>query len=108
ENVAGTIVFPALRDDPHGAFADLAHERYYADSLARILHRFYLELAAHDEPVCSHHGYALSLADNVVLVVTGDTPKNPFARAGWPDGTPGSANVVFVRANGWLVPGWFG
>ena len=30
----------------------------------------------------------LSLADNLVFTVTGDTPKNPLQRMGWPDGTP--------------------
>jgi hypothetical protein len=40
--------------------------------------------------------------------VSGDTFKNPFSRTGWADGTPGNANLLYVRSNGWLKPGWFG
>jgi hypothetical protein len=107
DNVASTILVGALRDDPHGAFDD-SSVTYHADALASILHHFYAALAANDEPACSHDGHVLSLADNVVLVVTGDTPKDPFNRYGWPDGTPGASNIVYVRSNGWLTPGWFG
>jgi hypothetical protein len=49
-----------------------------------------------------------SLADNVVMVVSGDTYKNPFERAGWSDGTPGNSNLLIVRSNGFVKPGWFG
>lgn len=108
DNVASTVVLGAFRDDPNKAFDDLPSLTYRADSIARILHHFYETLAASDEPACSHDGHVLSLAENVVLVVTGDTLKDPFERNGWPDGTPGAANVIFVRSNGWLVPGWFG
>ena len=79
-----------------------------ADGLTRILDGFYAKLAAATETSCSHAGRTLSLADNVVLVVNGDTFKNPFNRAGWGDGTVGGSNLVFVRGNGYLRPGWFG
>lgn len=43
-----------------------------------------------------------------MLIVSGDTPKNSFQRAGWPDGTVGNSNLLYVRSNGYLKPGWFG
>jgi len=105
----GTVLMPAFNDDPHGAFSGgdaLATAR--ADGLARVLDGFYAELAAHPEPKCTTVGASLSLADNVVTIVSGDTPKNFFNRNGWGDGTPGGANLIYVRGNGYLKPGWFG
>jgi len=105
--LVSTVLMPAFNDDPHGAFnsADAAAR---ADGLARVLDGFYAELATSTEPRCSNAGRPLSLADNVVLLVSGDTFKNSFNRAGWPDGTPGNSNLLFVRSNGFLKPGWFG
>jgi hypothetical protein len=69
---------------------------------------FYAELATSTESRCSNAGQPLPLADNVVLLVSGDTFKNSFNRNGWGDGTPGNSNLLFVRSNGFLKPGWFG
>ncbi len=105
--LVSTVVIPGTNDDPHSAFdGGTAPQR--ADLLTKILDGFYTELAAHSEGTCGHNGPPLSLADNVVLVVSGDTFKNPFDRAGWGDGTPGGANLLYVRSNGYLKPGWFG
>jgi hypothetical protein len=104
-----TVLMPAFNDDPHGAFADVAGTvTPRADALARVLDGFYAELAMRQEPKCSHRGAAISLADNVALVVSGDTFKNPFNSSGWSDGTPGNSNLLYVRSNGFLKPGWFG
>lgn len=108
QGLVGTVLIPGTNDDPHGAFTDVSVATASADRLTRILDGFYAELAKSNEPRCGHGGKALSLADNVVTVVSGDTPKNSFDRNGWPDGTPLNANLLYVRANGWLVPGWFG
>ena len=107
--LVSTVLMPAFNDDPHGAFAGgdaLAAAR--ADAVARVLDGFYAELARHPEPKASATGTPMKLSDNVLTLITGDTPKNSFNRNGWPDGTPGGANIVFVRANGYLKPGWFG
>ena len=107
--LVSTVLMPAFNDDPHGAFAGgdaIAAAR--ADQLARVLDGFYTELALHTEPNASANGTPLSLADNVLLLVSGDTPKNSFNRNGWSDGTVGSANLLYVRSNGFLKPGWFG
>ena len=105
----GTVLIPAIDDDPHGAFASgTTAPGQTADDLALVLDSFYAELAKHTEPSCGHRGAPLSLADNVVLIISGDTPKNSFERADWADATVGSSNFVYARTNGWLEPGWFG
>lgn len=43
-----------------------------------------------------------------MFTVTGDTPKNPLQRMGWPDGTPMNSNWLYVMGNGYLKTGWFG
>jgi len=94
-------------DDPHGAFEDgTAAGR--ADDVVGILRGFQAELASAVEPACRVDGAPVTLADNVVVVVFGDTPKDPYASIGWPDGTAGNSNWVYVRSNGFLRPGWFG
>jgi hypothetical protein len=73
-----------------------------------MLEAFYTDLLPFNELDCGNGGDFLSLADNVVMIVTGDTPKNSFMATGWPDGTPGNANWMYVRSNGFTKPGWFG
>lgn len=102
----GTVILPAFEDDPHGAF-DSSLPSEVADGLAQVLDAFYAELASIDEPSCVVDGHPIPLADNVVFVVSGDTPKNAFDRS-WPDYTPGGSNQLYVRANGFLKEGWFG
>lgn len=106
--LVGTVFVNALEDDPHGLFTDVTVAAARADGLARILDAFYAKLATADEAACGSGGARLSVADNVVLVVSGDTPKNSFTRSGWPDGTPNATNYLYVRSNGFLAPGWFG
>lgn len=105
----GTVVIPAMNDDPHGAFADTGYTTTVANDLASVLAGFYTELATSFETNCgAADGSRLSLADNVVFLVNGDTFKDPFQRNGWPDGTPGGSNLLFVRSNGFMKAGWFG
>lgn len=106
--LVATVVAPALEDDPHGAFADKALLTKRADELTHTLDSFYDALAKAVEPTCTRRRLPVSLADNVVLVITGDTPKNSFAQQGWPDASPQSSNWIFARTNGFLRPGWFG
>jgi hypothetical protein len=103
----GSVVLPAFNDDPHQLFQS-GGATARADDLASILNTFYTDLGTANEASCGHAGKAISLADNTVMVVDGDTPKNSFNNAGWPDGTPGSANLLYVRSNGYTIPGWFG
>jgi hypothetical protein len=73
-------------------------------NLGKILQAFYDDLAATPDDSCG----GASLADNIVLTIHGDTPKNPLDRSGWPDGTQGNSNWVYVMGNGMLKTGWFG
>jgi hypothetical protein len=103
----GTVIMQAVNDDPHNAFIS-GPPTQRANNLATMLDAFYSDLATSSEMTCGQGGAPLSLADNVVLIVTGDTPKNSFTASSWPDGTPGSANLMYVRSNGFTRPGWFG
>ncbi|HET9626624.1 MAG TPA: hypothetical protein VFP84_34915 [Kofleriaceae bacterium] len=105
--VVGSVVLPALGDDPHTLF-DAGGATARADDVAAILDAFYRDLAAASEASCGHAGAPLALADNTVMVIDGDTYKDPFDRAGWPDATPGDSSLLYVRSNGFTQPGWFG
>src|SRR5262249_44506532 len=48
------------------------------------------------------------IGDSVIMSIHGDTPKDPLQRDGWPDGTPGNSNWVYILGNGYLKTGWFG
>lgn len=102
--LTSSVVMPAMNDDPHNAFNDMASLRSTAATLGRILDGFMADLASTQDASCA----GTTLADNVVLTIHGDTPKNPRARSGWPDGTPSDSNWMYVYGNGLLKTGWFG
>jgi hypothetical protein len=95
---------PAMRDDPHGAFNDMNNLNNTVTMLGKVFDEFMNDLTATPDPLCTTR----SLADNVVMTVHGDTPKNPRDRGGWPDGTPNNSNWLYVMGNGHLKTGWFG
>ncbi len=99
-----SVIFPAMRDDPHGAFQNMGQLQATVASLGQMLDAFMTDLLAIPDPLCTSR----SLADTVVLTVHGDTPKDPRDRSGWPDGTPGNSNWLYVMGNGYLKTGWFG
>jgi hypothetical protein len=103
-NLTQSIVMPAMRDDPHGAFGDMGTLSETIATLGRIMDEFMNDLAAAPDPSCS----AKSLADGVVITVHGDTPKDPRERGGWPDNTPQNSNWIYVMGNGYTKTGWFG
>jgi len=103
-NLTQSVIMPALRDDPHGAFGDMGTLRSTVQGIGKILDGFMGDLAAIDDPACG----AKSLADTTVITVHGDTPKDPRDRSGWPDGTPNASNWIYVMGNGLLKTGWFG
>lgn len=96
------VTLPAFNDDPHGAFAGNPTDLF--DGLARVLQRFQSELDNTPDPT----NPGKKIGDRVVLTMSGDTPKNPYQRNGWPDGTPGGMNLLFVQGAGLLQPGWIG
>lgn len=102
--LTSSVVLPAMRDDPHGAFNDMNNLRNTVASLGAVLQGFYDELAETPDDSCA----GATLADNFVLTITGDTPKDPRDRNGWPDGTPQNSNWIYVLGGGYLRSGWHG
>jgi hypothetical protein len=99
-----SVILPAMRDDPHGAFADMNNLQNTVEALGRYLDAFMDDLGAIQDPLCTSR----SLADTFVLTVHGDTPKTPLNKQGWPDGTPQNSNWLYVMGNGLVKTGWFG
>lgn len=99
-----SVILPAMRDDPHGAFGDMNNLRATVGQLGKMLDEFVKDLNVDADPLCTSR----KLADNLVLTVHGDTPKDPLTNNGWPDGTPNNANWIYVMGNGYLKTGWFG
>ena len=99
-----SVIFPALRDDPHGAFGNMQNLNDTVGALGKMLDEFMNDAHATPDPSCS----AKNLSDTIVMTVHGDTPKNPRDRSGWPDGTPDDSNWMFAMGNGYLKTGWFG
>ena len=87
--LTNSVVLPAMRDDPHGAFADGGAMTRPADAQEGVRR-------LHDRPQEHRRRQhaARSLADDTVITIHGDTTKNPLNRGGWPDGTPNNTNVV--------------
>jgi hypothetical protein len=99
-----SVIIPAMRDDPHGAFQNMDTLQNTVATLGKIFNEFLVDLKAIPDPLCT----TKTLADTTILTVHGDTPKDPRARGGWPDGTPQNSNWLYVMGNGYLKTGWFG
>jgi hypothetical protein len=99
-----SVVMPAMRDDPHGAFQDMANLQTTVAALGHYLDTFVKDLLLEPDPVCANR----KIGDNVIITVHGDTPKDPMDRGGWPDGTPNNSNWLYVMGNGYIKTGWFG
>jgi hypothetical protein len=102
--LTSSVIIPAFRDDPHGAFNDMANLRMTVSTLGLILQAFRDDLMEMDDATCA----GKKVGENMVVSIHGDTPKNPLNRNGWPDGTPGNSNWTYVLGNGRLKTGWFG
>ena len=103
--LTSAMIIPSWLDDPHGLFGGgNAEAMQRAQMQGRMLDAFMTQAAATPDPSCS----SKSLADNIVMTWHGDTPKEPFQRDGWGDGTPDNSNWLYVFGNGYLKTGWFG
>jgi hypothetical protein len=100
--LTNAIALPAMRDDPHQAFAD-GSAMSVPPMLKKVFDGFMNDLK---NTVDENTGKVL--ADDTVMTIAGDTTKNPLQRGGWPDGTPNNTNVVWVYGAGHLKTGWFG
>lgn len=99
--LTNSVMFPAMRDDPHGAFngdVDIVPAQ-----LKKVFDGFMAHLTATVDDVTGK-----SLVDDTVWTVHGDTPKDPRDRNGWPDGTSQNSNFIYVYGNGHLHTGWHG
>lgn len=98
------VVMPALRDDPHGAFNDMGSLRQTVRTLGIMLDAFMTDLNGIADPTCA----GSMIGENTVVTIHGDTPKDPRERSGWPDGTPGDSNWMYMLGAGYLRTGWHG
>jgi hypothetical protein len=102
--LTSSVVLPAMKDDPHGAFNDMNSLLSTVTDLGKVLDGFYADLAMTTDDQCAGQ----TLADSFVMSIHGDTPKDPLNRNGWPDGTEQNSNWTYVLGNGMLRTGWFG
>ncbi len=102
--LTSSVIVPAMRDDPHGAFNNMGQLQLNVTALGKIFDAFMADCAAIPDP----SGCGKMLSDGVVFTIHGDTPKDPTNRNGWPDGTPSNSNWMYVYGNGFLKTGWFG
>ena len=102
--LTSSITLEALGDDPHGAFNNMNSLTNTVTNLGAMLDGFMGDLRATPDDSCS----GSTLADNFVMTIAGDTPKNPLNRNGWPDGTPGGSNWMYVLGAGHIKTGWHG
>ncbi|HTJ84839.1 MAG TPA: twin-arginine translocation signal domain-containing protein, partial [Polyangiaceae bacterium] len=103
-NLTQSVITPAMRDDPHGAFGDMQNLNMTVKSLGKVFDEFMNDLASIPDPSCNER----PLSDSVIMTVHGDTPKDPRDKSGWPDGTPNDSNWLYVMGNGYTKSGWFG
>jgi len=99
--LTNAVVLPAMRDDPHGAFN--GDVNIVPPQLKKMLDGFMTHLTNTIDEATQK-----SLVDDVIVTISGDTTKDPLNQAGWPDGTPGNTNTVYVLGGGHLKTGWFG
>ena len=102
--LTSSLIMPAMKDDPHGAFQDMTSMTATVMSLGKIFDAFMADAMATPDPSCQNK----TLADNLVFTITGDTQKDALNRDGWGDGTQGNHNVVYAFGGGYLKTGWFG
>jgi hypothetical protein len=102
--LTSSVIIPAMRDDPHGAFNNMSQLQSNVMALGKIFDAFMADCAGIPDP----SGCGQNLDKGVVFTIHGDTPKDPTNRNGWPDGTPNNSNWLYVFGNGFLKTGWFG
>lgn len=100
--LTNSVVLPAMKDDPHGAW-DQNDVATVPGQLKGVFDAFMADLQATTDSVTG-----VTLSDDTVITVHGDTTKDPLNRTGWPDGTPQNSNVVFCYSANELGSGWFG
>jgi hypothetical protein len=100
--LTNAVIAPFMRDDPHGAF-DGGDVNSVPGQLKGVFDGFMKDLISTIDELTGK-----PLADDIVITMSGDTPKTCMSRPGWNDGTPGNTNNMYVYSSGHLFPGWFG
>jgi hypothetical protein len=100
--LTNSVVLPAMDDDPHGAW-DGGDINTVPGQIAAVFNAFMSDLQNTVDDATNK-----SLGDDTVITVHGDTTKDPLNRGGWPDGSPGNTNTVYVYSAGHLKSGWWG
>jgi hypothetical protein len=103
-NLTSHVMLPAFLDDPHGAFQNLTTLQQTVEGFGKILDAFMADVMAIADPMCAGR----KIGDNLVMAWVGDTTKDALTQGGWPDGTMGNHNLIYVLGNGFLKTGWFG
>ena len=105
QNLTSMVMLPAMNDDPHGAFNDMATLQGTVKTMGAIFNAFIEDTMSVADPLDP----TKKIGDNLVLTITGDTFKNPNNQSGWGDGTPNNANLLIVYdGSGRLAGGSFG
>jgi hypothetical protein len=103
--LSSCLIVPAMQDDPHPAFQNMQTLTSNVQTLGKILNAFMADCMGLPDPSgCS----GKTLADSLVMTISGDTPKDGLTASGWPDGTASNHNLLFAWGGGWLKTGWFG
>jgi hypothetical protein len=102
--LTSSLVIPAMQDDPHGAFGNMQTLKSNVATLGKIFDAFMADALAAADPA----GGAGKLGDNLVITISGDTPKDATTASGWPDGTAQNHNLLMVYGAGWLKTGFYG
>jgi hypothetical protein len=100
--LTNAVIAPFMLDDPHTAFDEGAVDTV-PGQLKAVFDAFMKDLIATVDETTGK-----PLADDIVITMSGDTPKTCMSRPSWGDNTPGNTNNLYVYSSGHLFPGWFG
>lgn len=100
--LTNSVVLPAMDDDPHGAF-DGGDVNVVPPQMKAVFDGFMNDLQN-----TTDDNTMQVLADDTVITICGDTPKDCLTPGGWPDGTVSNTNNVYVYGAGNLKSGWYG
>jgi hypothetical protein len=108
--LTNSVMIPAMRDDPHGAFGAQGNSptpqgdtAIVPGQLKRMFDGFMMHMTATVDEVTGK-----SLADDTIFTICGDTSKDPRDRNGWPDGTSQNSSLVYIWGQGHIHTGWHG
>lgn len=100
-DLTSSVILPAMDDDPHNHFN--GDVNVVPPQLKKVFDGFMKDMQN-----TMDGSTKTPLADDLVLTVHGDTPKNGLNRNGWGDNTQQNSNQMFVYSSGHLKSGWFG